>query len=251
MKHIALLTTLLLSASLQAVEKPYDYVFFENSLMKGDYFYSQAKYTSPSWIKNARHHLPVAGSVAFTPGNSLELTYVSAPGGDWYSEIQYCPVRGNDFFREPSTLSMQVRLRESMNAAALPNIAIRYADSTYTQYLNLRNYLKDTRPGVWHPVSIPLEDFGLNAVNDTNIKKLAAVALRPGTADGNEYTIYLDDIELLPASLPSVSALNAPVLQEAKAYERHIDIKWIPQSKEDIKYYRIYRSFDGDRKSVV
>jgi fibronectin type III domain-containing protein len=89
MKHIALLTTLLLSASLQAVEKPYDYVFFENSLMKGDYFYSQAKYTSPSWIKNARHHLPVAGSVAFTPGNSLELTYVSAPGGDWYSEIQY------------------------------------------------------------------------------------------------------------------------------------------------------------------
>ena len=27
MKHIALLTTLLLSASLQAVEKPYDYVF--------------------------------------------------------------------------------------------------------------------------------------------------------------------------------------------------------------------------------
>ena len=38
MKHIALLTTLLLSASLQAVEKPYDYVFFENSLMKGDYF---------------------------------------------------------------------------------------------------------------------------------------------------------------------------------------------------------------------
>ena len=63
MKHIALLTTLLLSASLQAVEKPYDYVFFENSLMKGDYFYSQAKYTSPSWIKNARHHLPVAGSL--------------------------------------------------------------------------------------------------------------------------------------------------------------------------------------------
>ena len=139
MKHIALLTTLLLSASLQAVEKPYDYVFFENSLMKGDYFYSQAKYTSPSWIKNARHHLPVAGSVAFKPGNYLELTYVSAPSGDWYSEIQYCPVRGNDFFREPSTLSMQVQLRESMNAAALPNIAIRYADSTYTQYLNLRN----------------------------------------------------------------------------------------------------------------
>ena len=202
--------------------------------MKGDYFYSQAKYTSPSWIKNARHHLPVAGSVAFTPGNSLELTYVSAPGGDWYSEIQYCPVRGNDFFREPSTLSMQVRLRESMNAAALPNIAIRYADSTYTQYLNLKKLSEryTSRRMAFRIYSF--EGFRIKRRERYEHQEISGRSLRPGTADGNEYTIYLDDIELLPASLPSVSALNAPVLQEAKAYERHIDIKWIPQSKEDI-----------------
>ena len=171
MKHIALLTTLLLSASLQAVEKPYDYVFFENSLMKGDYFYSQAKYTSPSWIKNARHHLPVAGSVAFTPGNSLELTYVSAPGGDWYSEIQYCPVRGNDFFREPSTLSMQVRLRESMNAAALPNIAIRLCGQhVYPIPKPEKLSERYTSRRMAFPYPFHWRIFGLNAVNDTNIK---------------------------------------------------------------------------------
>ncbi len=43
MKHIALLTTLLLSSQLASGGEEYDYVFFENSLMKGDYFYSQAK----------------------------------------------------------------------------------------------------------------------------------------------------------------------------------------------------------------
>ena len=79
MKHIALLTTLLLSASLQAVEKPYDYCFFENSLMKGDYFYSQAKYTSPSWIKNARHHLPVAALSLLRPAIPWSLPMYPLP----------------------------------------------------------------------------------------------------------------------------------------------------------------------------
>ena len=66
MKHIALLTTLLLSASLQAVEKPYDYVFFENSLMKGDYFYSQAKYPSPLPVEIGIARYNIARSVAMT-----------------------------------------------------------------------------------------------------------------------------------------------------------------------------------------
>ncbi len=158
--------------------------------MKGDYFYSQAKYTSPSWIKNARHHLPVAGSVAFTPGNSLSLPMYPLPVEIGIGDTILPGPVAMTFFREPSTLFLQVQLRESMDAAALPNIAIRYADSTYTQYLNLRNYLKDTRPGVWHSVSIPLKDFGIKRRERYEHQKLA-VALRPGTADGNEYTIYL------------------------------------------------------------
>ena len=51
MKHIALLTTLLLSASLQAVEKPYDYVFFENSLMKGITFILKRNIPHPLGLK--------------------------------------------------------------------------------------------------------------------------------------------------------------------------------------------------------
>lgn len=245
MKHITLWIALLLSAGMQAAERPYDYVFFENSLMKGDYFYSTARYTSPSWLENSRHHLPVTDAVSFTPGNALRLSYVSAPGGDWYGEIQYCPVRGNDFFRDPSILSLQLRLEENMNIAALPTLAIRYADSTYTQSVNLKDYLKNTLPGKWHTVTIPLSAFGIQSLNDGNIKKLAAIALRPGVADGNEYTIYLDDVELLPASLPAVASLDAPVLKEAKAYERHIDLKWTPSEEKELKYYRIYRSLDG------
>ncbi|HBK32853.1 MAG TPA: hypothetical protein DDZ78_14715, partial [Porphyromonadaceae bacterium] len=66
-------------------EYRYDYIFFDNSPMKDDYFYAKADYTSPSWLKNARRRLPVVDR-AFSPGNALELTYVSSDEGDWYSE---------------------------------------------------------------------------------------------------------------------------------------------------------------------
>ncbi len=249
MKHLFLVTALLLAAgwqtALHAVEHPYDYIFFENSLMTGGYFYSAARYASPGWIKHSRHHLPITDAACFTPGNALELTYVSAPGGNWYGEIQYCPVRGNDFFRRPTHLSLHVQWKEALSPDALPAIALRYADSTYTRYLAMKTYLPAPRPGVWHTLSIPLSDFGLPALDDTNLKKLAAVALRPGAPDGEEHTLYLDDIELLPATLPAATALQAPGQPAAKAYERHIDIWWTPRHTGEIKYYRIYRSFDG------
>ena len=71
MKHIALLTTLLLSASLQAVEKPYDYVFFENSfrlpalsLLRPAIPWSLPMYPLPVEIGIARYN--IARSVAMT-----------------------------------------------------------------------------------------------------------------------------------------------------------------------------------------
>lgn len=249
--YLLFLVSLLSSGGIRADERCYDYIFFDNSLMKGNYFYTQATYTSPSWIKQASHHLPVTESAWSTPGNALELTYISAPGGNWYSEIQYAPVRGNDFFRPAERLSLQVRWEEETDIASLPEIAIRLADSTYTRYVNLHPYLTDTRLSTWHTLSIPLEDFGIGKLSNENIKSFAAVAFRPGAADRKLHTLYIDEVELLPAILPAVRTLTPPFLQEAKGYERHIDLAWTPANKEEIKYYRIYRSFDNQQFQPV
>lgn len=243
MKHISLLMIFLFSAGLSATERLYDYTFFENSLMPGSYFYTSVKYTSPAWVKHVGHHLPVSEEQFCTPGNSLELSYLSREKGDWYAEIQYCPIRGNDFFRSPSVLSMRLKASEE-TMRALPELAIRYADSTYTKYLSLLPYVKSGSDSPWKWVVIPLSDLGIGALDDNSIKQLAAVALRPGQADGLEHTLFLDDIELLPEALPT-AVLQAPVLGEAKAYERHIDLKWLPREEGEVKYYKIYRSWDG------
>lgn len=232
-------------------EYSHDYIFFENSLMDGYYFYTKTDYTSPSWIKNARHHLPV-GNTAFSPGNSLELTYISSPEGNWYSEVQYHTLRGNNFFRTPGVLSLQLFIQqETTDFNVLPEIAIRYTDSTYTKQLKLADYIPEKKGKTWHNVIIPLKDFDIGTVDDTNIKKLAAVAFYPGMKDGKQHTLYLDDIELLPETLPSTRSLEKPVLKQVKAYERHIDVVWTSQANEEIKYYRIYRSKDGTNYTPV
>ena len=229
----------------------YDYIFFENSLMKDFHFYTRTSYEAPSWIKNSRQHLPISTEVSFSPGNALELTYLSSPGSDWYAEVQYCPVRGNDFFRTPQQLSIQLYSLTPLSETSLPEIAIRYKDSTYTRQLKLVDYMGSGEEKTWHTLTIPLVDFGLGRVDDTNIKQLAAIAFYPGVKDGKEYTLFLDDIELLPEGLPVVTTLKTPELKPAKAYEQHIDLVWTPQSDENVKYYRIYRSTDGTNYTLI
>ena len=251
MKYILLSFVLLVSGFANASEYLYDYIFFENSRMKDFYFYTKTGYTSPSWVKSARQHLPINNEISFSPGNALELTYRSSSAGEWYAEVQYCPVRGNDFFRTPELLSFYLYSLTPISETALPQIAIRYKDSTYTKQLKLTDYIKEGEKQTWHKISIPLKDFGLSEVNDANIKTLAAVAFYPGIKDEKKHTLYIDDLELLPEKLPSVTTLKTLQLNEAKAYEKHIDIVWTPQNEEQIKYYRIYRSTDGTNYTPV
>ncbi len=227
-----------------SAEHLYDYLFFDNSLMKDRFYYSKTNYTTPSWIKNIQHKLPVS-TIFFSPGNALELTYISSNEGNWYCEVQYQPIRGIDLFREPELLSLQLFMEEPFDINALPEIAIRYQDSTFTEQVKLSDYLTENSTRTWHNIQIPLNDFKMEAMLESDIEKLAAVTFHPGAKDGRQHTIYLDDIELLP-NVPSVdSKLPTPHLKEVKAYERHIDLTWAPQDNQEIKYCRVYRSNDG------
>ena len=76
-------------------------IFFVNSPMPQNYFYTETSYQSPGWIKNSRGKL-VVSTKSFTPGNSLELEYISNPKGNWEAKIFYNTLRGIDTFK-PAT----------------------------------------------------------------------------------------------------------------------------------------------------
>ncbi len=230
---------------LNASEPLFDYIFFDNSLMEGRYYYSQAVYQSPSWIKNAQQKLLVNEKEFYSPGNSLELQYVSAENGDWCAEVQYRPIRGNDYFKKPAILSFQLKTAECLSSSVLPKIGLRYKDKSLTNFVSLENYIPYVESGKWQNISIPLSDFGCGDVDNNRIKDLAAVVFRQSQSDNQTHLLYVDDIEFLPTRNGSFLPLKMPELKGIKAFERHIDLWWEAENIENIKYIRIYRSFDG------
>lgn len=245
MKKLFCAISLLSALTLQAKEIPYVYTFFDNSLTPKDYFYSVAEYSSPSWVKNSGGKLPISTEKFFTAGNSLELTYLSEKGGEWSSEVLYHQIRGNNFFVDSEVLSFNVNFQKDMPKNALPKVAIRMADGTISKSVAIADYLNSSPHKGWKTVAIPLSKLGIEEITDSNILELKAVRFSPNATDNTVHTIYIDDIEILPYSLNAAAKLTAPDLLEAKAYERHIDLKWEKMDEADVKYYVVYRSEDG------
>jgi exo beta-1,2-glucooligosaccharide sophorohydrolase (non-reducing end) len=60
-----------ISLAATAQEYQYNYSFFTNSSMAGNYFFSAAGSTGNSSIKNINNKLPVSEAIFHTPGNAL------------------------------------------------------------------------------------------------------------------------------------------------------------------------------------
>src|SRR5690606_32132475 len=67
----------------------YPGVVFENSVLSGNYQYSDVYHDEHSWVENTAGRLPVSDSIFFTPGNSLSLRYRSAESGNWHADITF------------------------------------------------------------------------------------------------------------------------------------------------------------------
>ncbi|GAI31573.1 unnamed protein product [marine sediment metagenome] len=113
-------------------EYEYDYMFFENSLMPEYYFYSAAKYSDGSYIKNINGKLPVCEEESFTAPNSLELKYGNGDG-NWEASISFERIRGNDFHKGSNNLSFWI-FPESTNVHLYPKIALSINKAIFAPY---------------------------------------------------------------------------------------------------------------------
>lgn len=223
-------------------QRPYDNIFFVNSRMDSNYFYSKTTYTSPSLIKNSRNKLPVSKDTFFTPGNSLLLNFINGKTGTWSAEINKPEWRGQDKLKEGEILSFAVNITSGTDITELPAIQIRLADSSISQPLPLARYNVVIQPGKWNKALIPLKDFTeINLKSSADIK---AIIFSQNSTDGKEHVIYIDDIEMRPSVMPALRSANTTILP-AKGYAKHVDIVWKPIADASVEYIKIYRSVDG------
>lgn len=245
---LLLFLMLLIGYTAYANEPEYDHVIFDNSLMKGAYYFSKGEYDFPSFVQTIKGKLPVAEDEFFTAKNSLLLNYVSALSGNWNASIICQDWRGKDFIKEGQYLDFRLLINSDTKLNELPLVAIATKDGkSVSSYLNIEKYIKDKGSDRWTHIRIPLADF--NGVSYKHSKEIKQILLTQGSQDGKEHTIYIDQIELVPENIQKSSSYISEI--QARAYERHVDITWDKAGLEHVKYVKIYRSSgDGDYEAV-
>lgn len=246
-KVIFLTITLLnLSISIfaQQPEREYDYMFFENSILPGNYFYSSVNYEEGSYVKNSKGKLPVCEKNFFTPPNSLELSYTNGEG-NWEATIQFERIRGNDFFKKSNHLSFWI-CTENTEADLLPDITLskqtkqRRSDIVISdersKTLSIKKYIGEIEKNGWKFVKIPLTDFG-------DFKGLPNNIVFSSSNSEGFGNILIDQMELLPEVKPAT--VQSPEKVEAEGKELHVDLTWRQIENENVKYIKIYRSTDN------
>jgi exo beta-1,2-glucooligosaccharide sophorohydrolase (non-reducing end) len=228
----------ILCTTAQAQEHLYDYTFFTNSLMQGGYFFSKTSFQSPSLVDNDHQKLPVSTVIFHTPGSSLRLTYLNGRQGSWKAAIFREDLRGQDNFKPVQQISFSVFVPLASKIAGLPAFQIMLRDSSLSAKFNFT--IK--KAGVWQTIYIPVSTF--HEVDFSDPSNCIGLLFSQDADDANEHTIYLDDIEFLPAEIDH-GVKTAPFLFSAKGYARHVEISWKPIHDEAVKFVKIYRSENG------
>jgi exo beta-1,2-glucooligosaccharide sophorohydrolase (non-reducing end) len=239
MRYLLMIIGLLKFCTAEAQEPLYDKIFFANSRMDKSYFYSETSYKNPSWIKNVQKKLPVNDSLFFTPGNSLELNYISGKDGEWQAKIIFHPSRGMDFFTPATSLVMRLMVRSSTQLSELPEVGLGNKKDSLFSYTSLQKFVTDYQQDKWMTVKIPLTEFKID------IAKSDVIIFRQQSSDGKEHSLLIDQVELLPDNL--LSSTSIPGIIKGKGYEKHIDITWKPVIDTSVKYIKVYRSPDGKK----
>jgi len=246
MKHIFLMIFLAGPFISNAQEYAYNYNFFCNSAMSGDYFFSSTAMSGGSFINNKNRKLPVNETIFHTPGNSLQLQYINAMNGNWQATVFRQEKRGMDHFKKASFLSFWISTDpKTTGVKELPVLRLMRSDSTLTNPVSINT------PGTsrWEQVIIPMAWIkDIDVTIPTNI--IGIVFSQPVEADNKEHTLYIDDVEFLATDKPAV-VTAIPSITSSNGYAKHVDIAWKRSNDKNIQFIKIYRSIDDKEYKPV
>ena len=243
-----------------ATERALDYQIFDHCPLAGAYLYSQTEASGNSWVLNERARLPVRTAPAYTPGSSIELTYISAAPGHWQATLLHRPIRGQDDwdngvfiqtkaspFKKAEFLHLRMRA-QGVSADALPRIRLLLNDDRKSEALPLSRYA-GSATGEWARVLIPLADF--QGAKPEVSEQLKGIIFEQDKSDGVQHQLYIDQVDLRANKEPALSAAIKAELLSAKGFERHIDIAWRPVNDPAVCGTVIERSADGKTFEAV
>ncbi len=227
-----------------------NHLVFSNSATPDNDFYTGARAVAPSTIEAPESRLPVERTTFITPPNALRLQWRSAAGGSWDAEVRTVAIDNRPADFHGDTFSFWCYSAQPIASADLPQVELLDAVHNFTAPISLGKFVGDVPKGKWTQVRIPLRRFASASIRPFDPRQLHSVFFVQGAADDKPHTLIVDEMRIdndtLAARPGTVSPLAAPRDVEAKAYERHVDIKWNAADSTQLAYYIVYRSTDGD-----
>jgi len=244
-----------IASACMAQEYKYDCIFFRNSPVAGNYYYSATNNDGDAQIANIDKKLPVSDNVFHTPGNSLKLQYKNGTSGKWQATIFRKEIRGQDYFKNALFFSFWMLVETEVGSAKeLPAIQFVMQDSSLTPPIPVSTTISGKG---WQRIILPttiiqVSEEGKGVFFNKRYPKavIGVVFSQQSSQEGRQQIIYIDDMEFL-ASDTAVTVSSMPAINAAKGYAKHIDISWKPIEDKNIHLVKIYRSEDGKKYTGV
>jgi exo beta-1,2-glucooligosaccharide sophorohydrolase (non-reducing end) len=223
---------------------------FDNSLSYRSYYYSDGLVVSPSELELVDGKVPTDETHYVSPPNSLRVKWRSQTGGDWEVNLKVKARYGIADF-SGSWLFFWCYSETDLSADESPLIYLKDADDNGTPSIRLIGGLDRIPAHKWIRMRLAFNSF-VGPVRETrqsqfDARHLAQITIRQGLDDGNPHTIYVDEITVGDEASNSAILPPPPTGLHAKGYDRHVELTWTPSHDPDLRYYKIYRSPDGEK----
>jgi hypothetical protein len=248
---VVVASTGLLSASRSSAQTSYyRHIFFDNGPRTPAYFYTSGKAVAPSAVESQNGKLPLDSKIFLTPPNSIRLSWQSSAGGSWGATVDVLEFRDREILFDGDILSFWLFSPEAIAASALPELRLHDTRRGFSAAIRIGEFSGDVPAKKWIRVAIPFRRIKAASVTSFDPRRLTTLAFEQSVADLTPHTLFVDEIRIEGASSSNEATLAAPKNLRARAYERHIDLRWDGSSSGSseetaLGRYIIYRSFDG------
>lgn len=226
----------------------YRHLIFDNSRTPDRYTYSQCTAIAPSQIITVNGKLPVVTQPTMSPPHSLQLSWQSATGGDWYAEIKAERWRGRTAPFEGDSIAFWCYSQEAIDVEALPLLILELDRGQWTRPLCL-SWVIDSLPAQqWNYIRVPFARFEAST-GERDFLQLQKAIFSQGIDDDQPHTLYIDEIKIVNSS--EARPVQPPTQFTAKGYARHIDLQWSPITDEAVEYVVIHRAEDGEHYEPI
>ncbi|MHC4067546.1 MAG: glucoamylase family protein, partial [Planctomycetota bacterium] len=209
--------------------------YFGDSTDSTYYPTSWGTHSGASWVELALStHFPVDPQRPFLGSNSLRLSWVSAPGGDW--ALTAAAPGWSAYDTSPfDSLVFMAWTESAVTVNELPMIFLEDQSNARTPRQALSQFSSGVPADAWTRISVPLTVFRLNpgGADLTKINKIF-FGQNAAQSSGTPHTLIVDEIRIVDADGVPPAAPQTT----ARAFERHIEVRWDPATEPDAEALR-------------